>query len=88
MSNTIVFIGAGNLATHLATALKSKGFNIIQIYSRTERSAKELARKVDAKYTTFRGEIIKNADIYFVVLKDDAFEDVLPFAELDRKSVV
>ncbi|MDD4144729.1 MAG: DUF2520 domain-containing protein [Prolixibacteraceae bacterium] len=81
MSNTIVFIGAGNLATHLATALKSKGFNIIQIYSRTERSAKELARKVDAKYTTFRGEIIKNADIYFVALKDDAFEDVLPFAE-------
>ena len=48
----IVFIGAGNLATNLAKALYRKGFRIVQVYSRTEESARELAQKVEAEYTT------------------------------------
>ena len=39
----IVFIGAGNLATNLAKALYYKGFRIVQVYSRTEESARALA---------------------------------------------
>lgn len=31
----VVFIGAGNLATHLATALHGAGYDIVQIFSRT-----------------------------------------------------
>lgn len=80
MSYTIVFIGAGNLATHLAVALNSKGFKIAQVYSRTEKSAKELAEKVDASFTTVPENIIKDAGIYFVALKDDVFDEVLPLA--------
>mgnify|MGYP002801043436 CR=1 FL=1 len=48
----IVLIGAGNLATNLAKALYRKGFRIVQVYSRTEESARELAQKVEAEYTT------------------------------------
>ena len=51
----IVFIGAGNLATNLAKALYRKGFRIVQIYSRTEESARNLAEKVEAEFTTDLG---------------------------------
>ena len=49
---SIVFIGAGNLATNLAKALYDNGFRIIQVYSRTEESARALAQVVEATYTT------------------------------------
>jgi YrbI family 3-deoxy-D-manno-octulosonate 8-phosphate phosphatase len=88
MSCNIVFIGAGNLATHLAIALKSKGYKIVQVYSRTERSAEELAGKVDAQYTTAPEGIMENADIYFVALKDDAFEEVLQYPEFGDSLLV
>ena len=45
---SIVFVGAGNLATHLAKAFYRKGFRIVQVYSRTEESAKALAQSVEA----------------------------------------
>ena len=48
----VVFIGAGNLATNLAVALYRKGFRVVQIYSRTEESARTLAQAVEADYTT------------------------------------
>ena len=41
---SVVFIGAGNLATNLAKALYYKGFRIVQVYSRTEESARTLAQ--------------------------------------------
>ena len=37
----IVFIGAGNLATHLARALYAIGYNIVQVYSRTQEAREE-----------------------------------------------
>ena len=49
---SIVFIGAGNLATNLAHAFYRKGFRVVQIYSRTEESARTLAQAVEADYTT------------------------------------
>ena len=48
----IVFLGAGNLATNLAKALYRKGFRIVQVYSRTEESARTLADEVEAEYIT------------------------------------
>ena len=74
----IVFIGAGNLATNLAKALYHKGFRIVQIYSRTEESARALAGQVEAEYTTDLQEISKEARLYIVSLKDAAFVELLP----------
>jgi glutamyl-tRNA reductase len=42
----IVIIGSGNLATNLSLALEDAGQDIVQIFSRTEAHAKELADKV------------------------------------------
>lgn len=69
-----VFIGSGNVATHLATALKEKGIVIGQIYSRTLSNAETLGRKLECPYTSDMHDIITDADIYFYALKDSAFK--------------
>lgn len=74
----IVFIGAGNLATNLAKALYHKGFRIVQVYSRTEESARALAEEVEADFTTNLEEVNPSARLYIVSLKDSAFSELLP----------
>lgn len=74
----VVFIGAGNLATNLAKALYRKGFRIVQVYSRTEESARALAGVVEAGYTTDLQDVSKEAKLYIVSLKDDALDELLP----------
>ena len=67
----IVLIGAGNVATHLGTALKIAGNEIIQVYSRTEKSANELAKKLASTFTTSLSEISPNADLYIISVSDE-----------------
>ena len=74
----IVFIGAGNLATNLAKALYRNGFRIVQVYSRTTDAARTLAQAVEAEYTTELSAVSKEARLYIVSLKDDAFVELLP----------
>lgn len=74
----IVFLGAGNLATNLAKALYRKGFRIVQVYSRTEESARTLADEVEAEYITDLKEVSKEARLYIISLKDAAFVELLP----------
>ena len=75
---SIVFIGAGNLATNLAKAMYRNGFRIEQIYSRTKESAKALADLVEAEYTTELAEVAMDAQLYIVALKDTALVELLP----------
>ena len=70
--HTIVFIGAGNVATHLAEAFQNTGREIMQVYSRTENSAKILADKIGAKYTDDLNKIIPDADLYIISVADSA----------------
>lgn len=88
MSLNFVFIGAGNLATHLSQALQKAGNTILQVYSRTESSAKELAEKLNVSYTISPAEINPNADVYFVALKDSAVPEVLSQVNFQNKLVV
>jgi predicted short-subunit dehydrogenase-like oxidoreductase (DUF2520 family) len=75
--NNIVLLGAGNVATHLGIALKKKGHRIIQVFSRTTKSARELAVKLDTAYITKLAELNYSADLYLFCLKDDILLDVL-----------
>jgi predicted short-subunit dehydrogenase-like oxidoreductase (DUF2520 family) len=68
----IVIIGSGNLATQLSLALKEAGKQIVQIFSRTEEHASELANKLGCAHTINPDEIDKNAQIYIFSVKDDA----------------
>lgn len=73
----IVIIGSGNLATHLSLALKTVGEDIVQVLSRTEKHARELAEKLGCNYTSRIDEIDKNADIYILSVKDDAISKIV-----------
>jgi predicted short-subunit dehydrogenase-like oxidoreductase (DUF2520 family) len=88
MSCRFVFVGAGNLATRLSLEFKKKGFIIEQVYSRTESSAKALALQVNANFTSDPGHIAKNADVYFVALKDSVIHEVLPLIDFNNSLIV
>lgn len=88
MSLKFVFIGAGNLATQLSQRLKQQGFEIIQVYSRTEKSARELAEKINCEFTNSPDNVSKDADIYVVAIKDSVYNDVLSQIEFNGKLVV
>lgn len=88
MSPRIVFIGAGNLATRLSIELTDKGSKVIQVYSRTKASAIELAQKLSAEFTTNTDEIIPEADIYIVALKDSVVDEVLSKINFQNNMVI
>jgi Uncharacterized conserved protein len=72
----VVSMGAGNVATHLISELYKNSFDIVQVYSRTDRSAGILAEKVNAMPVTDLRAIVKDADLYIFSLKDSALEGV------------
>ena|ERR1043165_5283731 len=71
----ISIIGAGNVATNLALALKKAGHEIVQVYNRTDETGKELARTVAASFTS-NAEEIMDADVYLMAVKDDVIGEV------------
>ena len=85
---SIVFIGAGNLATNLAKAFYRKGFRIMQVYSRTEASAKALAQLVEADYTTDLSTVKHHAKMYVVALKDSTLSQLLPIMTVGLEQAV
>ncbi len=88
MIKNIVFIGAGNLATHLALALKSANYHICQVYSRTQISSKTLAKQVGAEACCSFDEVRRDADIYIFALSDKALPDALKALQLKNKFLV
>lgn len=74
---SVVIVGAGNVATHLGDALQKAGNKILQVYSRTEQSAKKMAVKLKSPFTTDLKKLEQNADIYILAVKDDAIAEIL-----------
>jgi predicted short-subunit dehydrogenase-like oxidoreductase (DUF2520 family) len=86
-SEKIVFIGAGKVATALALALKSKR-KIVQIYSRTNASAKLLAGKLSSAFTADIKKLNADADLYIIAIKDDAIAKIASQLKLKGKTIV
>ena len=84
----IVLVGAGRLATNLGKALYCKGFRIVQVYSRTEESARQLAEQVEAAYTTDLTRISGEGRLYIVALKDEALLEWLPALVAGREQAL
>ena len=85
MIQQVTLIGAGNLATQMGKALLKAGVKIIQVYSRTEEAARELAAVLDTDYTNESEKINLSADLVLVAVKDDAIESIL--AKLECRQV-
>ncbi len=72
--NSIVILGAGNVATHLYKSLEhSENFQVIQVYNRTKENLSFFEGKVD---TISNLNDLKQADIYILALKDDIIASI------------
>jgi len=72
----IVLLGSGNVATHLAKALKAKGEDVVQVYSPNLNNAKSLADLIAGEAVNDLNAINQHADLYIISVKDDAIEEV------------
>lgn len=73
----IALIGAGNVATCLGPRLKEAGHEITAVYNRTVESARILADRLGATYTTDL-KAVPASDAAIVMLKDDALKELAP----------
>lgn len=74
---TLSFIGAGNVATHLAHTFFSKGFIIQQVWSSHQENAVALAAKVNATPSDSIQDISTETDLMIISVKDDALASVI-----------
>lgn len=74
----ISFVGAGNVAWHLAQALENAGHHIVEIYSRDARNARRLVNKL---YDTLIAPDLdfaeSSAELIILAVADDALTEVI-----------
>lgn len=78
MDLKVVIIGAGNLATCLSLELKKHQYNILQVYSRSEKSACALAEVLGCHWTNELHKVERGADLYILSVSDRVYEVLLP----------
>lgn len=86
--NGIVILGAGNVATHLSSALYHSGYHIKCVYSKTIGAAKSLAQKFGAHYTNEINHIPVDADLYFIAVKDEIIPEIVKYLDLKDEIIV
>ena len=86
--DSIVFIGAGNVATHLATEFHKQGHSILQVCSRTKESAEILGKKINSPWETSLSNIRRDAEIYFICVSDNSLTEVAGQLKLPGKLVL
>ena len=72
----IIFVGSGNVATHLGISLQKENYKVLQVYSRSVENAKKLAEKLSTDFTNDLTQL-KTADLIIVSVKDNAISEVL-----------
>ena len=73
---SVVLLGAGRVATHLAPALARVGYRVLQVWSRSEASARSVAEPLGVAYTTDLGSVVTNATVYIACVADGALPEV------------
>ncbi len=72
----VVLLGSGNVATHLAAALKDAGNEILQVWSRNSVNAELLASRLNSSSTAHFSALSPEADIYILAVSDDAIPEL------------
>ncbi len=73
----IVIIGTGNVATHIALALKAVNMQVEQIWSYHYENAVILANQVNAVPVKHISHLNKEADLYVIAVKDDVIAELV-----------
>ena len=74
--NSISFIGADNVATHLALALHNTGYTLRQVLSREFDHAALLASRIGAQPINKISLLDDQSDVYLLAVNDDALYDL------------
>nr|WP_313027053.1 DUF2520 domain-containing protein [Soonwooa sp.] len=69
----IVIVGSGNVAYHLAKALKQTEQNLVQIFGRNQEVLNSISKELDIPVSTNE---LADADLYVVSVSDSSVEDV------------
>lgn len=85
--NSIVILGAGNVAFHLTRALIENTVNVRQIFNRTLAHAQEIGEANRIAYTDKISEIEK-ADLYIIACADSGIEEFSHYIPFDDVLVV
>lgn len=85
----ISFIGSGNVATHLATALnKISGVTIQQVISKDKSHAKNLAMQVKADFSDELSRLKTNFDLLIFAVSDDALVEIVKDLEIPDNRIL
>lgn len=84
----IALIGAGRLATNFAITLKERGYSILQVFSRNEKTGKKLAGKVASSFIGDLDDLTPKADLYALAVSDSAIQEVAGKIRLDRQLII
>ncbi|TKC08325.1 DUF2520 domain-containing protein [Pedobacter polaris] len=84
----VVIIGAGNVATHIAKALKAVNVQISQVWSYHYENALLLANEINAIAVKDLAELDNDADIYLISVKDDAIAELVKHLSLCKGIIV
>ncbi len=87
-SMNIVILGSGNTATVLAKMMHAAGHSIVQVWSRNQQHAGELAKEVQATAINSLQEITTDADICMIAVSDKAISEVAAELKLKKKVLV
>lgn len=86
MKYKIGFIGSGNVAWHLAHAVDLVGHTVVQVISRTEENAFNLAKRFGAHYSNNLASVDLTVDLLLLCVSDDEIENVV--AQLPRNKCI
>ncbi|MCR5416158.1 MAG: DUF2520 domain-containing protein [Pseudobutyrivibrio sp.] len=70
------FVGAGKVGCSLAMHFVNSGVNVIGFYSRSTESAADAAAFTKSNYFSNLEELIKESDLIFITVPDDAIGDI------------
>lgn len=84
----VVIVGSGNVATVLGKVIHNAGHEIVQVLSRNENHAKELAEKFKCSSGSFKSTEYKEADIYLLAITDTALYHLDQYIHFEKKLVV
>ncbi len=77
MISSVVLLGSGNVATHMARALHACGLRILQVYSPHREHAQTLAGMTSSQATHRLAELHPGADLYLIAVSDDKIGEVV-----------
>jgi len=67
---TVVLVGSGNVAGHLAKAMADAGLRIVQVFSPHIGHARALASEIGAEAVNIYSQIVAEADFYLISVPD------------------